>query len=179
MLPRPTIEAFDTWLASRSLHLEAIVVGGSALVLLGVTDRQTRDVDVLYPQLSEEIAQAAQEFAAELRGADVELADDWLNNGPMQLGALLPNGWRQRIQMAFSGSALILNTLGRRDLLKTKLFALCDRGTDLADCLALAPTTAELADAEPWLSRQDAHVHWPDHVRASLEDLGRRLGHGL
>ena len=26
MLPRPTLEAFDAWLASRSLQLEAIVV---------------------------------------------------------------------------------------------------------------------------------------------------------
>lgn len=30
MLPRPTLEAFDAWLAARSLRLEAIVVGGSA-----------------------------------------------------------------------------------------------------------------------------------------------------
>lgn len=37
MLPRPTLEAFDTWLVSRSLQLDAIVVGGSALALLGVT----------------------------------------------------------------------------------------------------------------------------------------------
>lgn len=35
MLPRPTIEAFDTWLAERSLRFDAIVVGGSALALLG------------------------------------------------------------------------------------------------------------------------------------------------
>ena len=44
MLPRPTLEAFDAWLTSRSLQLEATVVGGSALALLGVTERQTRDV---------------------------------------------------------------------------------------------------------------------------------------
>ena len=92
MLPRPTIEAFDAWLAARSLRLDAIVVGGSALALLGVTDRQTRDFDILHPELPEEIAEAAREFAAHLRNEGVELADDWLNNGPMQLADVLPDG---------------------------------------------------------------------------------------
>ena len=51
MLPRPTIEAFDSHLAALGLRLEAIVIGGSALALLGVTTRQTRDVDILEPVL--------------------------------------------------------------------------------------------------------------------------------
>jgi len=178
MLPRPTIEAFDAWLAQRSLTLEAIVVGGSALALLGVTDRQTRDFDILHPELPEEIATAAREFAAHMRGG-IELADDWLNNGPMQLADILPDGWRLRVRVAFEGVALRLTTLGRADLLKTKLFALCDRGTDLADCIALGPTLEELAEAEPWLARQDANPMWLDHVRDTLEDLRGRLGHGL
>jgi hypothetical protein len=179
MLPRPTIEAFDAWLAARSLHIDAIVVGGSALALLGVTDRQTRDFDILHPELPEEIAEAAREFAAHRRGEGVELADDWLNNGPMQLVDVLPDGWRLRLRAAFAGKALTLTTLGRPDLLKTKLFALCDRGTDLADCVALAPTPEEIEEAGPWLAEQDANPMWPDHVRATLEDLRGRLGHGI
>lgn len=124
MLPRPIIESFDAWLAARSLRLEAIVVGGSALALLGITARQTRDFDILHPELPEEIAQAAREFAAQL-------------------------------------------------------FALCDRGTDLGDCVAMAPTVDELEEAEPWLAKQDANPMWPDHVRATLDDLRGRLGHGV
>jgi hypothetical protein len=179
MLPRPTLEAFDAWLASRSLQLEAIVVGGSALALLGVTERQTRDVDILHPELSAEVALAAREFAAHLRGQGVELADDWLNNGPMQLAEVLPDGWRLRIRSTFEGAALRLTVLGRTDLLKTKLFALCDRGTDLADCIALSPDPEELDEAEPWLVEQDANPMWPEHVRSTLANLRRRLGHGL
>lgn len=156
MLPRPTIEAFDAWLAARSLRLDAIVVGGSALALLGVTDRQTRDFDILHPELPEEIAAAAREFAAHLRSEGVELADDWLNNGPMQLADVLPDGWRLRVQVAFTGASLTLTTLGRADLLATKLY-----------------------EAEPWLAEQDANPMWHDHVHATLEDLRRRLGHGL
>jgi len=97
----------------------------------------------------------------------------------MQLADVLPDGWRLRVQVAFTGASLTLTTLGRADLLKTKLFALCDRGTDLADCVAMAPRTAELEEAEPWLSEQDANPMWPDHVRATLDDLRGRLGHGV
>lgn len=179
MLPRPTLEAFDVWLASRSLHLEAIVVGGSALALLGVTERPTRDVDILHPELSADVALAAREFAAHMRGQGVELADDWLNNGPMQLAEVLPSGWRLRIRSTFEGASLRLTVLGHADLLKSKLFALCDRGTDVADCIALAPDPGELDEAEPWLLAQDANPLWPEHVRATLTDLRRRLNHGL
>jgi hypothetical protein len=31
----------------------------------------------------------------------------------------------------------------------------------------------------PWLEVRDLHPGWPDHVRATVSDLGRRLGHGL
>ena len=86
MLPRPTLEAFDRHLVTLGLRLEAIVIGGSALALLGVVARQTRDVDVLAPKLSTAIAEAARRFAGEQRRLGVDLVDDWLNNGPLQLG---------------------------------------------------------------------------------------------
>ncbi|MEL6185866.1 MAG: DUF6036 family nucleotidyltransferase [Myxococcota bacterium] len=82
MLPRETIQAFDVWLEARSLTLEGVVVGGSALALLGVTDRQTRDVDILRPELPEAIAVAARGFASLCRQEGIELDDEWLNNGP-------------------------------------------------------------------------------------------------
>jgi hypothetical protein len=179
VLPRPTLEAFDAWLAARSLRLDAIAVGGSALALLGLTERQTRDVDILHPEISTEVAAAARDFAAHLRGRGVELADDWLNNGPTPLADVLPRGWHLRVRAVFDGAALRLAVLGPADLLKTKLFALCDRGTDLADCIALAPSPDDLDDAEPWLVEQDAHPMWPDHVRSTLDDLRRRLADGL
>lgn len=179
MLPRPTIEAFDAWLSERELRLDAVVVGGSALALLGLTDRPTRDFDILDPELPDEIAAAAREFAAHLRRNNVNLADDWLNNGPIQLADVLPPAWRSRLRVAFAGTSLTLTTLGRPDLLKSKLFALCDRGTDLADCLAMTPSAAELAEAEAWLAERDAHPMWPDHVRSTLDDLRGRLGDGV
>ena len=101
------------------------------------------------------------------------------NNGPIKLADVLPDGWSGRVRVVFTGSSLTLSTLGRSDLLNSKLFALCDRGTDLADCIALAPTADELEEAEPWLSEQDANEMWPDHVRVALRNLRERLGHGV
>jgi hypothetical protein len=179
MLPRRTIEAFDQHLAAVGLRLDAIVIGGSALALLEVITRETRDFDILAPALDPAVADAARAFAAKQRRLGVVLMDDWLNNGPMQLGDVLPAGWRLRVRVAYEGAAVRLDTLGRADLLSTKLFALCDRGSDLTDCLALAPTAEEIAEALPWVAYQDANPDWPAHVAATLADLQRRLGHDL
>ncbi len=179
MLPLPTIKAFDAWLAARSLQLDATLVGGSALALLGVIDRPTRDFDILDPELPVEVAAAAAEFAIHIAREGIELGADWLNNGPIQLAAILPAGWQHRLRQVFVGEAVTLTTLGRDDLLKTKLFALCDRGTDLLDCVALAPSAAELDAATRWVAGRDTHTGWSDHVHAALADLAQRLGHGL
>jgi hypothetical protein len=107
-----------------------------------------------------------------------KLKEDWLNNCPSSLAPLLPPRWELRLQEAFRGLVLVLRSLHRSDLLKSKLFALCDRGLDLPDGIALAPTPAELAEAIAWLDPQDLNPDWPTHVRATLGDLTRRLGHG-
>jgi hypothetical protein len=179
MKPTEVLASFDRYLASRGLRLEAVVVGGAALNLLGVVSRPTRDCDILFPPLPAAIAEAARAFAAEVRRSGETLADDWLNNGPASVADQLPAGWQERLQLVFAGAALKLRCLGRQELLFTKLFALCDRGIDLGDCLALAPTAAELQVWLPLLEQQDAHSDWPAHVRATLADVARRLGHGL
>lgn len=85
MLPTVVIPAFDAFLAARGLRLDAIVIGGTALNLLGVVRRETRDCDILAPPITEEILAAARAFAAEWRAAGEVLRDDWLNNGPESL----------------------------------------------------------------------------------------------
>jgi hypothetical protein len=178
MWPPETVTRFDAFLEARGLELDAVVVGGAALALLGIVSRRTRDFDVMYPPLSAEIVEAARAFAHAVRTEGDVLADDWLNNGPSSLADDLPTGWLERTQLVFAGRAVTLRTLGRLDLLRSKLFALCDRGTDLGDCLALRPTAAELDEIALWLERQDTHPDWPAHARVTLSDLGRRLGHG-
>ena len=118
-------------------------------------------------------------FAAGMRQRGEALDDDWLNNGPASLAPQLPAKWEERVQRVFTGAAIRLDCLGRLDLLRAKLFALCDRGLDLADCVALVPTDAEISGILPWLEQQDANPEWPAHVRETMGDLGRRLGHGV
>jgi|SRR5579871_783409 len=179
MKPREILTAFDRYLARRSLTLQAVVVGGTALNLLGVVSRPTKDCDIIHPALSPEIIAAARQFASAERARGQALDDDWLNNGPSSLTQHLPSGWQERLQIVFTGAAVTLRCLGRRDLLCVKLWALCDRGIDLSDCLALAPDAEELRTVLPWLETQDAHPDWPEHVRATLDDVAKRLGHAL
>lgn len=178
MDPRSTIAAFDAFLAGQGEHYSAIVIGGTALALLGAINRPTRDCDVLDPAIPPTVAAAARRFALQQRTSGDPLADDWLNQGPATLAQVLPTGWRARVVELYTGQALRLQTLGRTDLLASKLFALCDRGTDLGDCLALRPGPGDLASLLPWLEQQDANPDWPAHVRATIDDLARRL-HGL
>jgi Nucleotidyltransferase of unknown function (DUF6036) len=179
MKPKQTIGDFDAFLVERGLSLEAVVIGGAALGLLGVVSRQTRDCDILHPQLPVGIKKAAVEFAKFRCSEGDFLADDWLNNGPALLADVLPSGWKDRLQIAYEGDAITLHCLGRMDLLRSKLFALCDRGIDLQDCVALAPTNNELGEIEPWLTDQDTNSDWPAHARATLEDLRTRIEDGV
>jgi hypothetical protein len=64
-------------------------------------------------------------------------------------------------------------------LLCAKLFALCDRGIDLDDCIALAPTLAELENVLTWLQLQDANPDWPEHVRNTIADVAKRISHDV
>jgi hypothetical protein len=176
---RETLEAFDRYLARRGLRLEAVVIGGAALNLLGVVARVTKDCDILHPRLPSEVIEASRAFAADLRRLGETLQDDWLNNGPASLAPLLPPGWHDRLRPVFQGQAIELSCLGRDDLLRSKLFALCDRGIDLSDCVALAPSAEELRAVLPWLEQQDGNPDWPEHVRATLADIASRLGHGV
>lgn len=174
-----TIALFDQFLAEHGLSFEAVVIGGAALGLLGIVSRPTRDCNILRPPLPPEIRDAARAFATTMRGEGEALDDDWLNNGPASLADALPVGWSERLQTAYQGHAIVLRCLGRTELLMSKLFAMCDRGIDLQDCVALAPTAEELSSIRPWLERQDGNVDWPAHVRAMLDDLRRRLNHGV
>ncbi len=83
MLPRPTIEAFDRHMLGLGLRFEGVVIGGSALGLMGVIERPTRDFDILVPELPPAIAAAAREFSKAQREAGIDLNELW----PAHVGA--------------------------------------------------------------------------------------------
>src|SRR5436853_3562304 len=91
------LTAFDRFLVQRALQLEAVVIGGAALNLLGFITRPTKDCDILHPALPKEIVDSARAFAAEVRRTGGALADDWLNNDPSSLAQHLDPGWPERL----------------------------------------------------------------------------------
>ena len=46
MRPREVLTAFDGYLGKRALRLDAVVIGGTALNLLGIVSRPTKDCDI-------------------------------------------------------------------------------------------------------------------------------------
>jgi hypothetical protein len=179
MKPLETIQKFDRFLGVRDLSFNAVVIGGAALSILGVITRETQDVDVLDPEIPFEVIQAAKEFAIEQGIQETSLKESWLNAGPESLRRYLRSGWRLRLQPLFSGHSIEFQTLGRIDLVGTKVLAYCDRGQDLDDCLRLNPTREELLEILPWVSAYDGHPNWSQYVHSQFDDLARRLGYGL
>lgn len=59
MRPRSTLESFDRHLLGIGLCFEGVVIGGSALGLMGAIQRHTRDFDILVPELPPAVADLA------------------------------------------------------------------------------------------------------------------------
>lgn len=172
---KDVIKEFDLYLESKNLEFRAIVIGGAALNIMDVTTRVTKDVDLIDPEIPEEIKKASVEFITTY--PEFNLDKDWLNNGPISIIRDLPKDWRLRTVKIFKGQSIILSTLGRSDLLKTKLYALCDRGIDLADCIQLKPTLDEIDEALPWVLKGDANELWPDRVNEMMDALKEKLSY--
>jgi Nucleotidyltransferase of unknown function (DUF6036) len=170
------VEQFDNYLVSRKLKFEAIIIGGAALNILDISSRKTKDVDCLDPEIPKAIKLASKEFA--LKTPELDLDIEWLNNGPKDLKLDLPKNWRNRLQLLFRGQAIHFQSLGRDDLIKTKLFAYCDRTTpDFEDLKNLNPDPLELKGSLNWVKDRDVNPSWADHVEKAFLHLARALGH--
>ena len=171
-------------LLDRGTRFELVAVGGSSLLLLGLIDRPTADLDVVadlndgsFTKL-DEIPSALAVAVADV-GTALGLSTRWLNNGPASLMDLgLPDGWQDRlVQRSFD--ALTLHLLSRRDLICLKLYAEVDRGPHdkhFEDLRRLEPTTAELAFAARWTVTHDPSEGFRTSQAECLKSLGLVLG---
>jgi hypothetical protein len=164
------LQKLDETLLQRNIQRDLIVCGGTALLILDIIDRETRDIDVVSPELDAELKKAATEVARML-----SLPDDWINDGPKSLASELLEGWRMRVKPLFQGKALTLHVLGRVDLVATKIYAFCDREDDFQDVLKLKPTTQELDEIYPWVLERDASSFWPERVFTCFARLRKSL----
>ncbi len=167
---RQATEAALTALGERLAHAHSpctiVVVGGTALNLLGLVDRPTIDVDVLARvgetgelQPPDPLPNAlVQAIAAVAR--DRGLLEHWVNTTVADQWRFgLPPGLPSRIHWR-PFAALTVGLVDRRDLIFFKLYASADQtGPDnvhVRDLLALRPSDDELDDAAAWVARQDA-----------------------
>jgi hypothetical protein len=178
-------------LAAERAEVGIVVVGGTALNLLGIVARTTRDVDVLAVVSS--TAQAGSVVLAPpdplpepLRQAIVTVARDlglsasWMNTvAGLQWQTGLPPGLERRLHWRRYGG-LTVGLADRYDLIFFKLYAAADSGGPFSvhsqDLLALRPTEGELSAAATWVREQDPTPDFLsileqviEHVRASLQ----------
>lgn len=167
--------------------LELVACGGSALQVLDLIRRATKDVDIVAyvrrdergdptfikaDPLSPELLLAARKVAR-----DFNLPDDWLNPGPTSaLDFGLPEGLLERVVTRQFGTKLIVHFLGRYDQICFKVYAATDQGPGkhLDDLLLLKPTADEIEQAARWSMSHDSS----EGYRQSLRDLLEHIGFG-
>lgn len=177
-----TLAALAAFLEDEKAEPEHLVlIGGAALLALGLISRTTRDVDIMAgvdariglvdPRpMSDALQNAAAKVAREL-----DLDPLWLNTGPAdQLQAGLPEGFLSRLTRRDFGQYLIIYLPARYDLIHLKFFAAVDQGIGrhTRDLAALQPTDEEMLAAARWVLTQDAGEVFPTLVKNTLIETG-------
>lgn len=151
-------------LADRGQSFEVVAIGGGGLLLLGVIDRPTKDLDLLAlregdilttidPSLPPELAEAVVDVARVLN-----LPLKWMNGEPSSLLRFgLPDGFLGRLERRTYGG-LGVSLASRTDQIHFKLYAAADgapAGKHHVDLQKLAPTRDELLAAARWAKTHD------------------------
>lgn len=174
------LAALGEQLAARGVHVELVVIGGSALLAIGLISRPTRDVDVV-ALLADETLIDPRPLSPELIAArdrvsrDFGLPQDWLNPAPADLLDFgLPEGFVDRLERQEYGGSLTVHFASRFDQIHFKLYAMADQGAGKheADLRALSPTRAELLVAARWTRTHDPSEGFREQLLAALTHLG-------
>lgn len=179
-LAQQVLSALGDQLDAAGERFEIVVIGGSALLALGLIDRATRDVDLVAliedgglvdPKPLPEGLIAARDRVAQDFGLDA----DWLNTAPSSLLDFgLPDGFVERLERRAYGPSLTVHLASRFDQIHFKLYALVDQGPGKheADLRALAPSREELLQAARWSTTHDPSDGFRQELLAALKYLG-------
>ena len=167
-------------LAENGREVGLLVIGGSSLLLLGVIDRPTADVDVAAVATSSgyvplhELPRHLAAAVAEV-GQVLGLGPHWLDTRPaglMELG--LPAGAAVRVELRRYG-ALTIHLPGRADLVALKLLAAAvlhpANDKHMQDLHALDPSPEELSAAVTWMTEQDESAAFGELVEQVLDEV--------
>ena len=130
---REALELAGSYMEDRGITIEVVGIGGSALLLLGVIERPTQNLDLIavvesgtYLKLDELPPVLAETLDAV--AAHLDLAPDWINTEPSDvMDHGLPIGFADRSVKETYGS-LTLHLASRFDQICLKLHATADRG---------------------------------------------------
>ncbi|CAN5780641.1 hypothetical protein BH11MYX2_BH11MYX2_14730 [soil metagenome] len=178
--------ALGALLADRDQYFDVVIVGGGALVLAGLIDRATKDIDVIALRTKQVLA-SAEPLPAELVKAASEiaallgLAPDWFNNGPasaLRLG--LPDGFLGRCEQREYGALTVL-VASRYDQIHLKVYAAADNapnGKHHMDLKRLHASEQELRAAADWTRTHDPSEGFALMLRGLLATFGVEYGNG-
>ena len=172
--------ALGEQLEAQGARIELVVIGGSALLAIGLISRPTRDVDIVAllqagrlsdPRPLPEALLAARDRVAR----DFGLQEGWLNPGPASLLDFgLPGGFLERLESRSYGSALWVHFASRFDQIHFKLYAMADgtAGKHEADLRELNPSRDELEAAARWTRTHDPSEPFREELLKALAALG-------
>lgn len=184
------LSEFADWLEFEgAASVEWLVCGGVAMALQELSNRTTRDVDVLgewnhalvevtcldvFPENVKSSIRRVVDNHAELEG----FGEDWVNLGPSRLARQgLPEGYAQRLKSMQFGKTLTLHLLNRTDLIPLKLYAAADRFScrqeiHFSDLKLLNGSFDELDKALDWVRTLDDFEEKRPEIQSVLERLG-------
>ncbi len=167
-------------LEARGLEYSMVAVGGGSLLLLGLLQRPTKDLDIVAVAGRtgyEKASPLPEPFALAVRDTAraTGLAEDWINPGPAALLDFgLPSGFETRLEERQFGG-LDLRLLGRTDQIALKLYAAVDQGPaskHTADLRRLGPTGSELLAGARWTLSHDPSPGFRQTLMQALTALG-------
>lgn len=130
--------ALGEQLAARRERFELVVIGGSALLALGLVERTTKDVDIVALRSDGDLDYAKPlpeglQTACDLVARDFSLPAGWLNPGPTDLLKLgLPDGFVDRLERRDYGAGLVVYLASRYDVLRGALATFGVENVDLS-----------------------------------------------
>ncbi len=167
--------------------ISLVVCGGSALNVLKIASRTTRDVDVLATveetaegirlRHDQPLPKGFRDVVAEV-GRDLGLDADWLNMGPKDVFEVYgaPRGMTERWTRREYGPSLTVYFVSRLDQVHLKLLAAADPKAEprhLEDLASrIKPTVEEVQTAVAWLLDRKTSPRFRGHVRRAVEALG-------
>jgi len=174
------LEILGEVLADRGDEVEFVAIGGGSLLLLGLIERPTKDLDVVAivdagRYVSANPLPAFLLSAVRDVAAVTGLRDDWLNGGPTSLLDLgLPHGFQERLTTRRFG-ACVVHLAGRKDQIFFKLYASVDQGPGSKhafDLVKLRPSASELVEAAAWCRTHDPSDGFAQQLKLALHAFG-------